>query len=88
MRNQQDIDDTKGGRLEVLERSHHLLAIERNELKRDVAALRSQNSILWEALQRMSDGNVMASHGTWTHMETVHEYQRIARAALAGAKGE
>ena len=36
---------------------------------------------LLAALQRIAGGEVMA--GTFTHAETVHEYQRIARAAIA-----
>ncbi len=37
-------------------------------------------------LQRMADGEIMG--GTFNHAETVHEYQKLARAAIAKATGE
>ena len=36
---------------------------------------------LWEALQRIADGEVM--QGEYALLAIVHEYQRIARAALS-----
>lgn len=40
----------------------------------------SAEKILRDALLRIAEGNVMP--GNHTHIETVHEYQRIARDAL------
>ena len=37
-------------------------------------------------LQRIAEGDVMA--GDFNHAETVHEYQKLARAAIAKATGE
>ena len=45
--------------------------------------LRAANAGLAAALTRIAGGEVMTCQRTWTHADTVHEYQRIASAALA-----
>jgi hypothetical protein len=40
---------------------------------------------LLAALQRIEDGAVMYGRENWTHAETVCEYQKIAREAIAKA---
>lgn len=49
----------------------------------EIDRMRTINTELVEALKRISDGQVMTAHQTWTHADTVHEYQRIASAAIA-----
>lgn len=47
-------------------------------------ALRAQVAELTAVLERIGEGMVMPQDGrSFSHAETVHEYQRIARAALA-----
>lgn len=48
-------------------------------------AMRAENARLREALEKISNGNTMASRGlrTWTLGEVLQEHYKIARAALA-----
>lgn len=53
----------------------------------ELSRLRIENARLREALQQISDGDTMSRRNIeWTHGDTVHNYQRIASAALKGAE--
>lgn len=52
---------------------------------RQAAAALTHAADLLAVLQRIATGEVMADK--FNHAETVHEYQRLARAAIANATG-
>lgn len=64
-------------------------------LAAEIDRLREVNAELLEALQKIADGEVMGGKwretqhnwADWSHAETVHEYQRLCRAAIAKATG-
>ncbi len=62
-----------------------ILDVEIDRLATKAGHLERVNAKLMAALQRIAGGMMVTKFRTWTHADTLREYQRIARSALAKA---